>query len=113
MTTRAAPPTGRAACLIGAEDEAAGGDAGAGRDQHRSVPRYLVDRGAADLADRLGDAVHAVDIGLAELAAVRVQWQGPAQFDRPAGDEVPGLPARAETKLLQLQQDVRGEVVVE
>ena len=58
--------------LIRAEDEAAGGDAGAGGDQHRPVPGHLVDRGAANLADRLGDAVHAVDIGLTELAAVRV-----------------------------------------
>src|SRR5207248_10945487 len=88
--------------LRGAEDEAAGGDAGAGGDQHRAVPGYLVDRGAADLADRLGDAVHAVDVGLAKLAAVRVQRQRPAQFYGPVGDEVPGLPARAETKLLQL-----------
>jgi hypothetical protein len=48
----------------------AGGDPDARCDQDRAVARYLVDGGAADLPDPLGDAVHAVDVGLAELAAV-------------------------------------------
>ena len=95
------------------KDEGAGGDAGAGGDQDRAVAGDLVDRGAADLADRLGDAVHAVDVGLAELAAVRVERQPAAQLDGAVGDEVPGLAARAEAELLQLHQHVRGEVVVE
>src|SRR6266481_4020903 len=62
------------------QDEAAGGDAGAGGDQDRAVAGHLVDGGAADLADRLGDAVHAVDVGLAELPAVRVYGQAAAQL---------------------------------
>src|SRR3984957_1089534 len=95
------------------QDEAAGGDAGAGGDQDRAVAGDLVDRGAADLADRLGDAVHAVDVGLAELAAVRVERQPAAHFDGAVGDEVPGLPRGAEAELLQLHQHVRGEVVVQ
>src|SRR5207248_6836783 len=99
--------------LRGAEDEAAGGDAGARGDQHRAVAGDLVDRGAADLADRLGDAVHAVDVSLAELTPVRVDRQAAAQLDRAAGDEVPGLTAPAEAQLLQLDEHVRGEVVVQ
>jgi hypothetical protein len=43
-----------------------------------------------------------VDVGLAELAAVRVDRQAAAQLDRAAGDEVPGLAAPAEAELLQL-----------
>src|SRR5439155_18977916 len=96
-----------------AEDQAAGGDAGARGDQDRAVAGDLVDRGAADLADRLGDAVHAVDVGLAELTPVRVDRQAAAQLDRAAGDEVPGLTAPAEAQLLQLDEHVRGEVVVQ
>ena len=57
----------------GAEDQPAGRDAGAGGDQHVRDVGELVDRRAAQLADRLGDAVHAVDVGLAELAAVGVE----------------------------------------
>ena len=48
----------------------------------------LVDRRAADLADGLGDAVHAVDVGLAELAAVGVERQPAAELDGAVGDEV-------------------------
>src|SRR5690349_7027477 len=95
------------------QDQAAGGDAGARGDQDRAVAGDLVDRGAADLADRFGDAVHAVDVGLAELAAVRVDRQAAAQLDGVAGDEVPGLAAPAEAELLQLDEHVRGEVVVQ
>src|ERR1700733_804213 len=95
------------------QDEAAGGDAGAGGDQDRAVARDLVDRGAADLADRLGDAVHAVDVGLAQLAAVGVERQAAAQLDRAAGDEVAGLAAGAEAEFFQLEEDVGGEVVVQ
>src|SRR6185312_14020784 len=107
-------PTDSATALAGAaDDQAAGGNAGARGDQDRAVTRDLVDRGAADLADRLGDAVHAVDVGLAELATVRVDRQAAAQLDRAAGDEVPGLAAPAEAELLQLDEHVRGEVDVQ
>src|SRR5215472_19184318 len=110
-TALRAAPDGRAS--VRAEYQAAGRHPGAGGDQHRAVAAHLVDRGAADLADGLGDAVHAVDVRLAQLAAVRVEGQDPTQLDGPAGDEVPGLAARAETQLLQLQQNIRREVVVE
>src|ERR1700722_10958131 len=58
------------------QDEAAGGDAGAGGYQDGAVAWHLVDGRAADLADRLGYPVHAVDVSLPELAAVCVERQG-------------------------------------
>ena len=63
---------------LSGEDQAAGGDAGAGGHQDGAVAGHLVDRCPADLADRLGDAVHPVDIGLTELATVGVQRQAAA-----------------------------------
>src|SRR5687767_9543254 len=45
-----------------AEDEGAGGDAGAGGDEHVLDVVDLVDRGAPHLADALRDPVHAVDV---------------------------------------------------
>ena len=73
----------------------------------------LVVRGATHLADTLGDAVHAVDVGLTEQSAVRVDRQFPAErepFDR---REVLRLAAPTEAELLQLGEDERCEVVVE
>src|SRR6266508_6871543 len=58
---------------IDTEDEAAGRDSGAGGDEDVLDVGDLVDAGAADLADGLGDSVHPVDVRLAELTAVRVQ----------------------------------------
>src|SRR6478672_4026601 len=84
------------------EDEARGGDAGAGGDEDVLGVGDLVDRRAADLADRLGDAVHAVDVGLAELTAVGVQGQPAADLDRAVGDERGGLAPAAEAELLEL-----------
>src|SRR5437588_250047 len=100
---------GHTACasVVRAEDQAAGRHAGAGGDQHVVHAGDLVDRSAADLAHGLGDAVHAVDVRLAELSAVRVERQPAVQLDRAVGDEVPGLAARAEAQLLELDQDER------
>src|SRR5271167_3498274 len=100
-------------CHASGQDQAAGGDAGAGGDQDGAVAGDLVDGGAADLADRLGDAVHAVDVGLAQLAAVGIDRQAAVQLDRAAGDEIPGLAAPAEAEFLQLDEHVGGEVVVQ
>src|SRR4029077_85274 len=91
------------------QDEAARGNASTGGGQDRAGAGALVDRGAADLADRLGDAVHAVNVGLAELAAVRVERQATAHFDGAVGDEVPGLPGAAEAELLEAHEHRRGE----
>src|SRR5215467_7793878 len=53
-----------------AQDQAAGRDARAGGDDDVLDARHLVHGAAAHLAHRLGDPVHAVDVGFAELAAV-------------------------------------------
>lgn len=67
-----------AASLSGTEDQAAGRDASARRDEHRPVAWHLIHRRAAELAHRFGDAVHSVQVALAQLAAVRIQRQPPA-----------------------------------
>jgi hypothetical protein len=54
-----------------------------------------------------------VDVGLAELAAVRVERQPAAHFDRAVRDELAGLAAGAEAELFELDKHVRGEVVVQ
>ena len=65
-----------------------GRHAGAGRHEHVLDAVDLVDRGAAELTHALGDAVHAVDVRLAELPAVRVEREPAADLDRAVGDEV-------------------------
>ena len=96
-----------------AEDEARCRDAGARGDQHVLDVGNLVDRCAAQLAHPFGDAVHAVDVRLAQLAAVGVDRQPAADLDRAVGDVVLRLTLAAEPQLLQLDQRERGEVVVE
>jgi hypothetical protein len=49
---------------------------------------HLVDGRAAELSHAFRDAVHPVNVGLTELAAVRVDRQPAADLDRPVGDEV-------------------------
>ena len=73
----------------------------------------LVHRGAAQLPHTFGDAVHAVDVGLAELAAVSIDRQPAADLDRTVFDVVLGLTLAAEPQLLQLNQGERREVVIE
>ena len=73
----------------------------------------LVHRGPAQLPHTFGDAVHTVDVGLAELAAVGVDRQPAADLDRSVFDVVLGLTLTAETQLLQLNQGERREVVIE
>ncbi len=95
------------------EDQSGGRHARSSGDQHMLDAVDLVDRGTPQLAHALGDAVHAVDVGLAELPAVGVDRQPPADLDGAAGNEVLGLALTAETELLELDQRVRGEVVIE
>src|SRR5262245_34799814 len=95
------------------EDQSAGRHAGARGHEDRTVAGYLIDRRASDLPDRFGDPVHAVDVGLAELTAVRVERQPSAHLDRAIGDEMPCLPARTQAKFLELHEYVRREVVVQ
>ena len=74
---------------------------------------HLVDRRTPQLTHTFGDAVHPVDVRLAELAAVRVDRQPAADLDGTAGDEVLGVALAAETEFLELDQRERREVVVE
>ncbi len=78
---------------------------------------HRVDRGSPPQLTNppLGDAVHAVDVRLAKLAAVGVDGQPTADLDGPpVGDEVLRLtPPPAEPELLELNQGKRREVVVE
>ena len=73
----------------------------------------LVDRVASDLADTFGDAVHAVQIGLTQLTAVRVDGQAATELDVAVADEVLGLTPAAEAELLELIEHIGGEVVVD
>ena len=73
----------------------------------------LVHRRAAHLAHALGDAVHPVDVRLAELTAVGVDRQAAAELDVAVLDEVLRLAAPAEPELLELRERERREVVVD
>ena len=89
----------------------AGGPAG---DQRDLGALDLVDRGAAELLDRLAHVGHADDVGLREVAAVRVHGDGAAwPADVALGDERAALADRAEAVVLELHDDHRREVVVE
>src|ERR1700722_15926205 len=73
---------------VDAQDHAARRHPGAGRDDDVLDVGHLVDPGPADLADGLGDAVHPVQVGLAELAAVGVDRQAATHLDVAVADEV-------------------------
>ena len=59
--------------MVDGEEKAGRGDPGAGGDEDVLDRRDLVVGRAADLAHTLGDAVHAVKVGLPELTAVGVE----------------------------------------
>src|SRR4051794_36330636 len=99
--------------VVAAEHERGRRHTGAARHQHMFRAVDLVHRRATDLAHALGDAVHAVDVGLAELTAVGVDRQSAADLDAAVGDEVLRLAGTAEAELLELREDERREVVVE
>src|SRR5581483_12282171 len=71
-----------------AEDQGAGGHHGAGGDEDVLHVVGLVRRGSPDQADALGDPVHAVDVGLAELTAVGVDRQPAPELDVAVAHEV-------------------------
>ncbi len=58
----------------------------------------LIDRGAADQPHAFVHAVHAVDVGLAELPAVGVARQAAADFEVAVLDEVLGLAAACRSR---------------
>src|SRR3954469_13761107 len=76
-----------------AEHQGTGRDARAAGDQHVLGAGDLVDRRPADLPHAFGDAVHAVQVGLAELPAVGVDRQPAADLDPAVGNEVLRLTA--------------------
>src|ERR1700757_3733535 len=96
-----------------AQDQTRRRDARPRGDQHVLDVGHRVHRGPAQLPHTLCDAVHAVDVGLTELAPVRVDGKPASHLDRTAGNEVLGFTLAAESQLLQLNQGERGEVVVQ
>src|SRR5690606_7666294 len=91
-------------------DEGAGGDGGPRAHPDVLAAVDLVAARAPDLAHRLGDPVHPVDVALAQLAAVGVDGQPAADLDVPVLDEVLGLAPGAEPELLELGEHQRREV---
>src|SRR6266511_651929 len=106
-------PIGDAPLVVGAKHERARRHAGAGGDEHVLDPVDLVHRRAPHLARALGDAVHAVDVRLAELPAVGVDRQRAAELDGPVAEELLRFAALAEPELLELREHQRREVVVD
>ena len=96
-----------------AENQAAGGNPGTGGHHHILDILHRVHRGSANLAHGFADAVHAVDVGLAELSAVGVDGQASPELDVAVADEVLRFALLAEAELLELGQDKGGEVVVD
>src|SRR5256885_15800816 len=103
----------RVRSVVGAEQQGARGHAGSGGDEHVLDPVDLVHRRAPHLAHAFGDAVHAVDVRLAELATVRVDREAAAELDVAVAEELLGLAPRAESELFELRQYQRREVVVD
>src|SRR5271155_878552 len=83
-----------------AQDQARGRHTGAGGDQHVLDVGHRVHGRAPQLADSLGDAVHTVDVGLAELPAMGVDRQPTTHLDGTVGDEVLGFAFATEPQLL-------------
>src|SRR5262245_18933499 len=73
----------------------------------------LVTRRAADLTHRLGDAVHPVNVGLAQQTAAGVDRQAAAESEVLDGGEVLRFAAWTKAELLELHQHEWGEVIVE
>jgi len=87
--------------------------AGAGGDQHVFDVVDLVVRCSTDLAHTLGDAVHPVDVRLAQQPAIGVDGEFPTQREPFDGGEVFGLAAPAESEFLELGEDEWREMVVD
>src|SRR5690606_39380188 len=96
-----------------AQNQAAGWHAGAGGNQYVFYIVYLVHRAAAHLAHAFGDAVHAVDVGLAQLPAMGIDRQPPAPCMVPGTDEFLGAAPIAEAELFQLRHDKGREMVID
>src|SRR5438045_6005953 len=81
--------------------------------EHVRDVRDLVHGGAAHLAHSLRDAVHAVQVRLAELTAMCIGGKAPLHLEVAIADEILRLTTSAETELFELRQHERREVVVD
>ena len=95
------------ASAVAGQDRRAGGHRSGCGYQHVVYVGGLVGGGAPHQAHPFRDPVQAVDVGLADLAAVGVDRQASAQLDVAVLDEVPGLATLAEAELLELRQHQR------
>src|SRR5262245_12661390 len=93
---------------------AAEDDAGAARRDERVARALdLVDRGAAQLTGGLGREVEAVDVALADEAAVGVARETAVEREIAVGDEVLGFAEPAEAEALELHEEDGRERVVD
>lgn len=70
---------------VSAEDQPRRRNAGTSSDEHMLEGVDLVDRRSAQLADAFSSAVHAVDIGLTQLAAVHSDYYPVTGGGKPTG----------------------------
>src|SRR4051794_39213421 len=82
---------------VGRQDDGAVRDRRSAGDEHVvDGLGGLVDGGAADQPDALGNPVDPVDVALTQLAPVRVDREAAVELQVACGDEVLGLAAAAE-----------------
>src|SRR5699024_10689437 len=97
---------------LSAEDQRACRHSGAGADEGVVDVGGLVGGTTPDLAHSLGDAVHSVDVCLAELSSVCIQRSRRVHLAEAVGQQIGGFAGTAEAELLELSENERGEVVV-
>src|SRR6266852_9187036 len=102
--SRDGPPRRRRRRLCRSEDQTARRHAGPGTDNDVADILHLITRGSAHLADPFRDPVHAVNISLAELSAMGIDRQAPADLDVALADEVFRLARLCESEGLELRQ---------
>ena len=83
------------------------------RQQHVLDVFHLVRRRAPDLADGFRHEIHAVDVGLADQAAIRRERDRAVESDVAVLDEGRGLAGLAEAHRLEVPEDGDREMVVE
>src|SRR3979411_283939 len=74
---------------------------------------HLIDGRTAYLPHSLGNGIHAVNVRLADETAVSVDRQQAGELQVATGDEVLRFTPAAETKRLQLHQDLRRKCVIQ
>src|SRR5271156_6033181 len=97
----------------GRENQPTGRYPGAGRDQDVLDVVDLVVGGSTHLPHTLGDAVHTVDVSLAEQPPVGVDRERSTERQPLDGGEVFSFAAPAESEFLELCEHKRREMVVD